>query len=95
MASPDRPAPASGAAPRIVMAACLAAFVIAVVALVATGTTGHIVVFVGLAVLVSCAISCVWAWRLSVRHDRAMRGAVRDLLEQRRENDDRRAPGGR
>jgi Flp pilus assembly protein TadB len=69
--------------PRILMAASLAAFFIAVIALLAVGASAVVVSLVGAAFLIGCALSCAWAWRVSVRQARALEDAVRALADSR------------
>ena len=73
----------AAAGPRILMAASLAVFVVATVALIAVRASPAVVSLVGAALLVSCGISCVWAWRLSLRQERSVQRAVRALAESR------------
>ena len=71
------------AAPRIFMAASLAAFIVATAILLVIDASGAIRVIVGAVVVLSCTISCLWAWRLNAREERAIRLAVRQLIETR------------
>ena len=83
MATPERRAAVKAAGPRILMAAGVAVFIIAIVTAFAWGANPVVVSLIGVGVLIACGVACAWTWRLGVRQERALQRAVCELAESR------------